>query len=147
MKRNILLALALLVAVSCVPVQAAESKSGWVIFKNSAKIVIGVFLTVRGVQGLAVAAILGSKKGEMQAQLQEELNPEINRMREEARANGEDMAAFEARAQQGRDLGKNVVGAAPVVAGVIGAGCTIGGIALIYSGYKGLTEEEEPVKA
>lgn len=115
MKRNILLALALFVAVSCAPVQAAESKSGWTIFKNSAKIFVGAWITLNGIPCIIVGA--SGKEG---------------------------VRAF----YQNRNIpvDEDVLGSVPTVLVVGGAGITAGGIALIYSGYKGLTEEEEPVK-
>jgi len=143
MKRNFLLALALLVAVSCVPVQAAESKSGWTVFKNSAKILIGSLFVFNCSIKTAIDAVsfdkeaaLNAAEAEHQAELQD------------ARANF-----------AGRDLQQKVAfidfADALVKAGIQGRGTfgiwklvwTAGGIALIYSGYKGLTEEEEPVKA
>ena len=138
MAKKLMIVLALLVAVSCVPVQAAESKSTWVIVKNSAKILIGAWLTVSGIRGVVGAVVIGANKEELQAGVEQALQE----AREEARAKGVNMDEFEARA----NIGKGMANAMPAIVGVMGAGFTAGGIALIYSGYKGLTEEEESVK-
>jgi len=116
MTRKLMIVLALLIAVSCVPVQAAESKSAWTIVKNSAKILVGAWLAVGGIRNIAVGC--GGEDG-VRA-VYRRFNLPIN---------------------------ERQIGILPTVHVVMGAGLTVGGVALVYSGVKGLTEEEESAKA
>jgi hypothetical protein len=143
MKKQILLSMALLIAVSCVPMQAAEtkSKSTWIIVKNCAKIIVGSWLTWKGIKGVYGTATFDP----------EEARQEIQKTRPErqAKAAREGLSAEQFQEQEIllEDVGMSIVRGARTVGGVISAGATVGGAALIYSGIKGLTEdEEEPVK-
>jgi hypothetical protein len=139
MKRNILLALALLIAVSCVPVQAAESKSGWTVFKNSAKVLIGSLLIFKCSIKTGIDAITFDKEAAMNVAEQQ-----YQASLAEARANFNgrdlqnriDLINFADVWNKGMIQGRGTFGIFDLL-------FTAGGIAFIYSGYKGLTQEED----
>lgn len=138
MKRRLMIALALLVAVSCVQVQAAQSKSAWTVFKNSAKILVGSLFVFQSALIPAIDAATFDKEAALAV---------VRQARDADIAEIQDRGGLNAGFQMG--MVRNH--AAEIMARIEKRGTfgfwklilTASGVSLIYSGYKGLTQEEE----
>jgi hypothetical protein len=142
MKKQILFSLALLVAVSCVPVQAAQDKSTWTVFKNSAKILIGSLFVFKCSIMPTIDAVAFDKEAALVAAEQQH-----QASLAEARQRGGHNLEYRIYNINSTYGSNRAIIEGRGTLGILDLCVTAGGIALIYSGYKGLTEQEESVKA
>lgn len=136
------LGLALVVAVSCVPVQAAEQKSTWTVFKNGAKILLGSLFVFNN----SIKVVIDAATFDKDAALQRAEEQHQSEIAQAQNRGGDDLNArltmidFWDAVRKANIQDRGTFGVWKLV-------WTAAGIALIYSGYQGLNQEEEPAKA
>lgn len=136
MKKQVLFSLALLVAISCVPVQAASKKSAWDIFANSVRILFGSVLVFNN----AMRPVYESATRETAlAAARQAQEAEINQIR--ARAGDNVEAHVNAAVYRGLRNEANIEERGSF--GFYKLVLTAAGIALIYGGVTDLIQQDE----
>ena len=139
MKKQILFSLALLVAVSCIPVQAASKKSARDIFVDSVEILFGSVLVFNNAMMPVYDAATKETALEAARQAQE---AEINQIRARGGDHVDDLVAAAVRRGWRNEANIEERGSF----GVWKLVATAAGIALIYSGVTDFIQQDDQQK-